>query len=289
MFKLFALLAAVTLACIGVASTTMAAGVAGLGFVLDATHRRSRVELTLRDRRQTGRHTTSSTYQPAELVGLDQPNFHAGAGPIGFALIREAGRIDCRGRVTRSNQANGECQFTPDVRFAALLASRGIARPTDTQALDLTLVGATSSLVNAVADAGYSAATIEDLTGLAALRVTPAYIGELAGSGYKPTHVGDLLAFKALDISPAYVKALGREGYGRIPASELIQLKALNVTPEFIRGFRDAGYPALSVATLIQATALDVTPEFVRSLRQPQASRLSADELIRLKVAGLMP
>jgi len=289
MFKLFALFAALTLACIGVASTTMAAGVGRLGFTLLATNAGNGIQLTLQDRHGNGRHSASSTYAAAELNGLDRSALQAGTGAIGFALVREAGRVDCRGQATRSNRAAGECRFTADARFAALLASRGFDRPDEEQALALTLVGATASLVNAVADAGYSRPGLDDLTALAALDVTPAYIGELARGGYKPSRLSDLLAFKALDISPAYVAALGREGYGRVAASDLIQLKALGVTPAFIRGFREAGYAALPVSTLIQARALDVTPEFVRSLRQPQPPRLSADDLIRLKVSGLMP
>lgn len=288
MIKLFALLAAVSLACIGVASTTVAAGVGQLGFTLSGTDMADRVQLTLKDGRRSGTHSSSS-YRPSELAGLNTEALRIGSGAVGFALVREAGRVDCRGAAQRVGQAAGQCEFAADPRFAALLASRGFGTPDEQDALGLTLVGATSALVNAVADAGYTRVSPDDLTGLAALGVTPAYITDLARGGFKPAHIGDLLAFKALDISPAYVAALGREGYGRIPASELIQLKALNVTPEFIRGFRDAGYPALPVATLIQARALDVTPEFVRSLRQPQSPRLSADDLIRLKVAGLMP
>ncbi|MCW3796611.1 hypothetical protein OMW55_02145 [Sphingomonas sp. BN140010] len=288
MYKFFALLAAICLAGIGVASSTMAANVGELGFTLSGTDRVDRVQLTLRDGRRSGMHSSSS-YRPNELAGLNTDALRAGSGAIGFALVRDAGRVDCRGAAQRAGHAGGQCDFKADPRFAALLASRGIEAPDEEEALGLTLVGATSALVNAVADAGYTRVSADDLTGLAALGVTPAYIGELARGGYKPANVGDLLAFKALDISPSYVAALGRQGYGRIPASELIQLKALDITPEFIRGFREAGYPALPVATLIQAKALNVTPEFVRSLRPPQSSRLSADELIRLKVAGLMP
>jgi len=288
MFKLFALLAAVCLACIGVASTTMAAGVGQLGFTLSATDLPDRVQLTLRDGRRSGLHSSSS-YRPAELAGLDAAGLRTGSGALGFTLTRDAGRVDCRGVAQRAGEASGQCQFTADPRFTALLTSRGIGAPDEREALGLTLVGASSALVIAVADAGYTRVSADELTGLAALGVTPAYITELARGGYKPANVANLLAFKALDISPAYVAALGREGYGRVPASDLIQLKALGVTPEFIRGFRAEGYPSLPIATLLQAKALGVTPDFVRSLGQPQPSRLSADDLIRLKVAGLMP
>jgi hypothetical protein len=45
----------------------------------------------------------------------------------------------------------------------------------------------------------------------------------------------------------------------------------------------------MPVSKLIEAKAMGVTPEDVRSLRSGGRMSISADELIRLRLAGLLP
>ncbi|WP_205480869.1 hypothetical protein [Sphingomonas arenae] len=308
-----ALLIAVLLTCLGVTSVGFAAEMGQLRFQL-AKSSRDRVQLTLSD---GSRSTFSSSYRSEELQGLvPAAAFGPAAGPVRFALVREPGRLDCTGTAS-AGASSGDCRFTPDQGFVDLLTRRGIGRPTEDQSLDLTMVGANRALVEAIADASYPAPSISDLTGLAALDVDARYIADLSAGGYRPEKIADLLAFKALGVTPAYVAELRRAGAGSLSADMIVQLKALDVSPAYIASLRRVGYGDLSadeivqlkamgvtadyiasfgrdgarlpVGKIIEYKALGITPQDARSARRGAQVSISTDDLIRLKVAGLLP
>ena len=63
----------------------------------------------------------------------------------------------------------------------------------------------------------------------------------------------------------------------------------MGVTAGYIAGLQRLGYRNMSVGKLIESKAMGVTPEDVRSLRSGGRMSISADELIRLRLAGLLP
>jgi hypothetical protein len=228
----------------------------------------------------------SSTFRAAELAGFDVGGFRsAGVRPLRFAIVREAGRLDCTGN-GGNNYASGNCSFTADPGFTQLLISRGIGRPTREQAFGLMAVNTRRELIEAVAAAHYPTPTINELTALSALGVNGPYIGGLARVGYRPRAIQTLVEFKALGITPEWIGGFVRVDYGKLPAEELVQLKALGITPDFITGFDRIGYRHLPVSTLVQLKALDITPEFVRSAVGRRAELPPVSELVQLKMFG---
>jgi|SRR4051794_1838505 hypothetical protein len=227
----------------------------------------------------------STEFLPSELIGFDSTSFRSsGARPVHFALVREAGRLDCSGNGGNA-YATGNCSFTPDPGFGQLLINRGIGRPSREQAFALMAVNARREVIDAVASAHYPTPTIDNLMALSALGVTGPYISGIAAAGYRPRSIDTLIAFKALTITPDWIGSFVRIGYGNVPADELVQLKALNITPEFIMGFERIGYRHLPVDTLVQLKAMDVTPEFVRAVQQGDALP-APDRLVQLRALG---
>jgi hypothetical protein len=225
----------------------------------------------------------STGFRPSDFVGLDLAGFRgAGSRVLHFAMIREAGRLDCSGHGGESYAA-GYCSFTADPAFTQLLERRGIGRPTQEQAFGLMALNARRELIDAVAAAHYPMPSINNLMALSALNVTGDYISGMARAGYRPQSIDSLIQFKALDITPAWIAGFVRIGYGNLPGNELIQLKALDITPEFIAGFDRIGYRHLPVDQLVQLKAMNVTPEFVQRVAAADASRPSIDKLVQLK------
>src|SRR5687768_847389 len=109
-----------------------AAATPAITWSIDRQSRRDdQVQLTLRARWGARHHNSnwSSGIALSELTGLDPRRLAASAAtPVRFALLREAGRIDCTGTAAR-RAGRGSCGFTPDTAFAAELARRGIGRP----------------------------------------------------------------------------------------------------------------------------------------------------------------
>jgi len=289
MNRCLAFLGALVLAFISVSSACAAAPSQFVHFTLEPSHGggADRIQVSFR-RNQNGRdeNNWSTSFRPSELTGLDLAGFRgAGNRPLGFAIVREAGRLDCSGHGGESYAA-GDCNFTANPAFTQLLESRGVGRPTDEQSFGLMAVDARRELIDAIAAARYPTPSIDNLTALSALEVDGAYISGMARAGYRPRSIDTLIQFKALEITPQWIARFASIGYGNLPADELVQLKALEITPEFIAGFDRIGYGHLPVDQLVQLKALNITPDFVQRIAAVDGSRPSVDKLVQIKSFG---
>jgi len=285
MNRCLALIGALILASLSVASACTAAPGAWIHFTLEPGHGDpNKIQASFRtDAESRNENRWSTGFRPSDFVGLDVAGFRAaGNRPLHFAVIREAGRLDCSGHGGESYAA-GYCSVTTDPAFAQLLESRGIGRPTQDQGLGLIAVDARREVIDAVAAAHYPTPSIDDLMALSALGVNGAYIADMARIGYRPRTIDTLVQFKALDITPKWIARFVQAGYGNLPADELVQIKALDITPEFIAGFDRIGYRHLPVDELVQLKALNITPDFVQRIAAVDGTTPSVDKLVQLK------
>jgi hypothetical protein len=286
MFRMLAFVAGLLIAGISLSSAGLAHFTDDLRFTLESRDA-DRVQLHLRggdDRRGSN---MSKSFAVRDLHGLDVAALRAGR-PLRFALVREAGRVDCAGSGS-SGRSGGRCSFTPDPAFADFLASRGMGRPSVEQSFTLAMVNASRGLIEAIHQARYPAPKPDTLAGLAAVGVDARYIADLASRGYKPAKTDDLIAFRALDITPAYIDAMSRAGYGRLAADDIVQFKAIGISPEYVAGMARIGFSSLSPGDIAQLKALNVTPEFVTGFRNAGYANLSAEDLVQLKALGITP
>lgn len=226
----------------------------------------------------------STSLSPSDLMGLEVSSFRdGGSRPIHFAVVREAGRLDCAGN-GGGDFAAGTCRFSEDPTFTQLLVRTGIGRPTDEQAFGLMAVNARRELIEALSVAHYPRARIDDLMPLAALGVDGRYIADMSRVGYRPETLQKLVEFKALGITPQWIAAFVRVGYGNVPGDGLVQMRALGITPDYIQGFQRIGYRELPVSTLVQLKALDITPDFVRSVVGAGEPMPPVNKLVELRM-----
>jgi hypothetical protein len=284
MNRCVALIGALVLAFISISSACTAASGQWIHFTLEGERGSDSIQVSFRSDNRPGHDNNwSAGFRPSDLVGLDTPGFRgSGNRPLRFAVIREAGRLDCSGHGGES-YASGYCNFSPNPAFVQLLESRGIGRPSDEQALGLMAVNARRDLIDALAAARYPTPSINNLMALSALQVSGAYISEMARAGYRPTTLDALIQFKALNITPAWIAGFVRIGYANLPADELVQLKALDITPDFIAGFERIGYHNLPVDKLVQLKALNITPQFVQRVSAVDRGVPTIDKLVELK------
>jgi hypothetical protein len=286
MNRCLAFLAALLLAFLSVSSACTAQSAEWIHFSLEPRGRDGLVQASFA-KGNGGHHNSWSTgFRPSDLVGLDLAGLRgAGSRPLRFAVIREAGRLDCSGHGGESYAA-GYCGFAANPAFIGLLESRGIGRPTDDQAFALMAVNVRRELVDAIAAARYPTPSIDNLMALSALNVTGQYISGMARAGYRPESIDSLIEFKALDITPESIAGFVRIGYCNLPGHELVQLKALDITPEFIAAFDRIGYRHLPVDQLVQLKAMNITPQFVQRVAAADASLPPVDKLVQLKAFG---
>lgn len=268
MTRMLAFVCALLMTAITVSSACVANSVAPLQFTIEPDRGGDRIHVRFRRADRPDTHSWSTSFRTDELPGLDAAALAATAtGPVRFAIVRDAGRLDCAGSGGNS-MARGSCSMTADRGFNDFLAANGISRPTEEQTFGLIATNGRRELVTALKASSYPAPSIDKLMELSAVGVTPDYIRGLAAVGYKPTTLGHLVEFAALDITPEYIGSFARAGYSNLAPGDLVQLKALGITPEFIAGFERVGYSNLPVSTLVELKAMDVTPEFVRAVQQ---------------------
>lgn len=288
MNRCLAFVFALLCAALTVSSACVAQPTEWVRFTLDRENDNpSSIHARFDDRRvNRDRSDWSTGFMPSELIGLEVSSFRAsGTRPLHFAVVREAGRLDCSGN-GGGDHAAGNCRFTANAAFNQLLASRGIGRPNLDQAFALMAVNARRDIINSLAASHYPMPSIDDLTALAALNVNGPYIAEMARAGYRPASVSSLIEFKALNITPQWIGGFARIGYANIPGDGLVQLRALNVTPEYITGFQRIGYRNLSVDKLVELKALNITPDFVVSTVGRRSELPPVSDLVELKLFG---
>jgi hypothetical protein len=283
-----ALVCAILVAFVTVSSACMAQAPDWIRFTLEPQRDGSgKIHARFEHANERGSDSNWSTgFMPSELVGLEVSSFHApGSRPLHFALVREAGRLDCNGNGGH-DIANGTCRFAENPGFAQLLASRGIGRPTRDQAFGMMAVNVRRALIDAVAAAHYPTPTIDNLMALAALGVDARYIADMARAGYRPRTLQSLVEFKAVGITPQWIAGFVRVGYANLPGNGLVEMRALGITPDYIEGFQRIGYRNLPVDTLVQLKALDITPEFVRAVAGAGQPLPPVSHLVELKMFG---
>src|SRR5690242_15750051 len=84
-------------------------------------HDARKIQLTIESRWAPGNHSIwSDDRSIGELQGLSVARLAGPGGPVRFALVRDAGRLDCSGTAGRLS-GRGACSFSVDPRFAAYL------------------------------------------------------------------------------------------------------------------------------------------------------------------------
>ena len=283
-----ALICALVLACLSVSSACFAQPVDWIHFSLETERNNpGKIQASFRsDVRGYHDDNWSTGFMPSELIGLEVSSFHAaGSRPLHFAVVREAGRLDCSGH-GGENYAAGNCSFAENPGFAQLLADRGIGRPSREQAFGLMAVNARRELIDAISAARYPIPRIDDLMALSALEVDSRYIAQMARAGYRPQSIERLIEFKALGVTPEWIGGFERVGYANLPGDGVVQMRALGITPDYIAGFQRIGYRALPVETLVQLKALNITPEFVSSVAGEGAPLPPVNRLVEMKMFG---
>ena len=283
-----AFICALLFAFVSVSSACMAQPSEQVGFTLEQQRGDpARIHADFRkERNGRDENNWSTGFMPSDLIGLEVSFFRAaGTRPLHFAIVREAGRLDCAGN-GGNNYASGNCNFTANPAFTQALQSRGIGRPTPDQAFGLMAVNARREVIDAVAAARYPTPSIDNLMALSALGVDGRYISEMANAGYRPTSIQQLVEFKALGISPQWISGFARVGYANVPGDGLVQMRALGITPEYIEGFQRIGYRNLPVSQLVELKALNITPAFVESAVGRQSSMPPVSDLVQIKMFG---
>ena len=113
------------------------------------------------------------------------------------------------------------------------------------------------------------------------------FLDALAGAGYTHLSVDDLIAVRNAGVTARYLIALRKDGVTPMPVAKLIALANAGVGADYIAALRGAGYDKLSADDLISLANAGVSPDLAQSMARMYRSRPSAADLVALANAGV--
>lgn len=231
----------------------------------------------------------SNTRRLEELQGLGSAQLMGSSQPVRFAMVKDAGRLDCAG-TAGGGRGSGQCSFTPNAGFAAYLEGRGIGRPDAHQAYSLTMSGVGRDLVQALEQNRFTRPDIDQLTAMGIHGATASYVRDLGGLGYRLS-ADDLVAFKIHGVKPDYIREMAAIGPAlqHISPSDLVALNTHGVKPEFVREMAAIGpaFRNVSADDLVSMAIHGVRPEMARAYVQLQGGSLNADDVVSMAIHGV--
>jgi hypothetical protein len=253
---------------------------------IEPSSRAAQVQFGLSYRTRGGHSNWSNTTPVSDLQGLTAAQLETRDNvPVAFRIVREAGRLDCRGQI-RASRGTGQCRFAPDAAFAAELARRGVGTPSPHQQLQLTLARTSLTLLDALDRGRYQQATVDDLVNAGIHGADAAYVDAIGDAGYNPRTVDGLVNMRIHGVSVGFVREMRALGYGSLRSEELVALRIHGLTPNYVRELRALGYDRLSADQLQNMRIHGVSPGFVRSTLARGGPRPDADELVAMRIHG---
>jgi hypothetical protein len=132
----------------------------------------NKVQLTIESRWGANSQSVWSNDRPiGDLQGLTAAQLAGRTSTARFAMVRDAGRLDCTG-IAGNGRGQGECSFSVDPRFVSYLQQHGMGTPTPHQAFTLTMSGVGRDLIDSMQEIGYARPTVDKLASTAFRRTS---------------------------------------------------------------------------------------------------------------------
>jgi hypothetical protein len=235
--------------------------------------------LNLSLERRTGRggqNQMGQTFDFSELQGLTREQAQ-GSGPVRFALVREAGRVELEGSF-QNGRGSGTFTFTPDRGFLGAMKSRGFdfenismrdgerGEPGE-KLFAAAMLNVTTALADDLLSADFGKLDVEDLFKAAIFKVDSRFMREMKASGFPGLRMEELVKARIFKIDADFVREAVRLGFDKEPFESLVKMRIFKVTPEFVAEVRGEGLNDLAVEDLVQMRIFKIDADFIRRAR----------------------
>src|SRR5918911_488702 len=196
----------------------------------DKTEKRDGLHLSLERRTERGgRSQMGQTYDFSELQGITREQAQ-GTGPVRFALVREAGRVDLEGSF-QNGRGSGTYTFTPDRGFVSAMKGRGF----DCE----------------MKESGFPGLRMEELVKARIFKIDADFVREAARLGFDKEPFESLVKMRIFKVTPEFVAEVRGEGLNDLAVEDLVKMRIFKIDGEFIRRAKADGVP-LDVEKLVQ-------------------------------------
>lgn len=238
--------------------------------------KRDGIHLSLERRTEKGgRHQMGQTYNFSELQGITREQAQ-GSGPVRFALVREAGRVELEGSF-QNGKGSGTFTFTPDSGFVLAMKGRGFdfekkeswnehGEPED-RVFAAAMLNVTTALADDLLSADFGKLDVGDLFKAAIFKVDSKFMREMKASGFPGMRMEELVKARIFKIDADFVREAARLGFDKEPFESLVKMRIFKVTPEFVAEVRGEGLNELAVEDLVKMRIFKIDADFIRRAR----------------------
>lgn len=222
-----------------------------------------------------GRSQMGQTYDFSELQGITREQAQ-GTGPVRFALVREAGRVELEGSF-QAGKGSGTFTFTPDRGFVSAMKGRGFDfekkeswnehGESEDRVFAAAMLNVTTALADDLLSADFGKLEVDDLFKAAIFKVDSRFMREMKASGFPGMGMEELVKARIFKIDADFVREAARLGFDKEPFESLVKMRIFKVTPEFVAEVRGEGLNALAVEDLVKMRIFNIDAEFIRRAR----------------------
>jgi hypothetical protein len=255
--------------------------------------KRDGLHLSLERRTEKGgRNQMGQTFDFSELQGLTREQAQ-GSGPVRFALVREAGRVDLEGSF-QNGKGSGTFTFTPDSSFLGAMKSRGFdfenismrdgdrGQPED-KLFAAAMLNVTTALADDLLSADFGQLDVDDLFKAAIFKIDSKFMREMKASGFPGMRMEELVKARIFKIDADFLREAARLGFDKEPFESLVKMRIFKVTPEFVAEARAEGLNDLSVEQLVKLRIFNIDADFIRRARA-EGVPLEVEALVRERI-----
>lgn len=206
-----------------------------------------------------------SSFEFADLQGLSREQ--AQNGRVSFALVRDAGTIECDGSFT-NGEGSGTFTFTPNRGFIDAMRSRGFD-------FDKRSAEKWEKHESSLEERLFTAAT---------LNVTTALADDLNSANFGKLDVDDLFKAAIFKIDGKFMAEMKATGFPNLGMEELVKARIFKIDAEYVRQVKDMGFGASDFENLVKYRIFKVTPEFLSELRAEGLTNISSEDVVKMRI-----
>lgn len=222
-----------------------------------------------------GRNQMGQTFDFAELQGITREQVQGG-GPVRFALVREAGRVDLEGSF-QAGKGSGTYTFTPDRGFVSAMKGRGFdfekvesrherGEP-ENRVFAAAMLNVTTALADDLLSADFGQLDVDDLFKAAIFKVDSKFMREMKASGFPGMRMEELVKARIFKIDADFVREAARLGFDKEPFESIVKMRIFKVTPDFVAEVRGEGINVTDIEGLVKMRIFNIDADFIRRAR----------------------
>jgi beta-lactamase regulating signal transducer with metallopeptidase domain len=217
---------------------------------------------------------------PAAAPEAPAPSADPAPAPAPHANVVPAPEAQAPDAAKSSENKSGESLLTA-------LAAAGYTNLSVDEIIALKDIGVNGDFINRINRAGLGKLTIKQIGDLRMQGATPEYVQAVRDAGLRDLTFDEILKMRMHGVKPEFLKEIRTLGFGPYTAKQVTDFAMYGARIEFFRALKQEGFAQADAADIVQAAMYGLRAEGIREAKKYGPS-MSLKQMIRLKQAGVI-